>query len=76
MDAVLSLGPVDCDTVFVSCTNWETFCNVPLWGQVAQGRVVSSNQALLWALLRLSGVNAGIGSLGVLAEVSDASLKG
>jgi maleate isomerase len=52
----LELGRGACDAVFVSCTNLRTFGILPQAEDQLGKSVVSSNQALCWHLLRLSGI--------------------
>ncbi len=60
LSAILELGSAGCDAVFASCTNLRTFSVI----REAEGKlrkpVISSNSALLWHMLRLAGVGAGI----------------
>jgi maleate isomerase len=55
-----------CDAVFVSCTSLRTFGVIELLEAELDLRVVSSNLALLWRLLRLSGVDDEVTGLGSL----------
>lgn len=56
----------DCDGVFISCTSLRTLDIIPkLEGEIGKP-VVSSNLALLWHLLRLSGVDDRLPHLGRL----------
>ena len=56
----------DCDAVFVSCTSLRTLRIIPDLEAEVGKPVVSSNLALLWHLLRLSGVDDSVGGLGTL----------
>ncbi len=58
LSAILELGAADCDAVFVSCTNLRTFAIIDDAEKALGKPVVSSNQALLWHMLRLAGVDA------------------
>ncbi len=58
LSAILELGATDCDAVFASCTNLRTFSIIDDAETVLGKPVISSNQALLWHMLRLAGVNA------------------
>lgn len=67
LDAIIALGShSDCDGVFVSCTSLRV-ANVILKAEQHLGKpVISSNQALAWHLLRLSGVNKNLTQFGCL----------
>ncbi len=56
----------DCDGVFVSCTSLRTLDLIPKIEAEIGKPVVSSNLALLWHLLRLSGVDDQLPHLGRL----------
>ncbi len=67
LKAMIEVGShSDCEVVFASCTNLRTFGVL----QEAEDRlnkpVISSNQALLWHLLRLSGYQKPLGGYGRL----------
>jgi maleate isomerase len=56
----------ECDGIFLSCTNWRTLDSIEALEQELGKPVTSSNQATLWAALRLAGVKdplPGFGSL-------------
>jgi maleate isomerase len=54
--AVIEAGKAEgVEAVFVSCTNLQTFEIIDYGEHVLDLPVVSSNQALLWHMLRLSG---------------------
>lgn len=56
------------DVLFVSCTNLRTFRWIERW-ETALGRpVVTSNQAMLWMLLGLAGIDDAVGGLGRLLD--------
>ncbi|MCP5089126.1 MAG: Asp/Glu racemase [Rhodobacteraceae bacterium] len=58
LEAVLSIGShSDCDGVFVSCTSLRTVAMINKAERQLGKPVVSSNQALAWHLMRLSGHN-------------------
>lgn len=59
----------NCDAVFVSCTSLRSFRNIASLEVELGIPVVSSNQALLWHLLRLAGVGDNIETLGQLFEL-------
>lgn len=56
----------DCDGVFVSCTSLRTLDLIPAMEAEIGKPIVSSNQALLWHLLRLGGVNEPLAGMGRL----------
>ncbi len=47
-----------CDAVFVSCTNLRSFGIIEAAEQAVGVPVISSNQALIWHMLKLAGVDA------------------
>ncbi len=47
-----------CDAIFVSCTNLRTFGIIEAAEAAVNVPVISSNQALIWHMLKISGVNA------------------
>lgn len=55
-----------CEAVFVSCTSLRSYRNIASLEDELGIPVVSSNQALLWHLLRLAGVGDNVESLGQL----------
>lgn len=56
----------DCDGVFISCTSLRTFSFVQALEDEIGKRVVSSNLALSWDLLRLAGIADELSGLGKL----------
>ena len=58
LDAILKVGNADlCDGVFVSCTSLRTL-DILATAEARLGKpVVSSNQALAWHMMRLSGMS-------------------
>ena len=57
LDAILKAGNSDlCDGVFVSCTSLRTLDILSHAESVLGKPVVSSNQALAWHMMRLSGI--------------------
>ena len=57
LDAVLKAGSSDlCDGVFVSCTSLRTLDILSHAEGMLGKPVVSSNQALAWHMMRLSGI--------------------
>jgi len=52
----LSVNSSDCDGVFLSCTNWPTLKIIEALEKEIGKPVTSSNQATLWAALRMAGV--------------------
>ena len=66
-NAIIALGShKDCEGVFVSCTSLRV-TNIILKAERHLGKpVISSNQALAWHLLRLSGVDQELTHFGCL----------
>ncbi len=59
LDAVVSVGSrEDCDGVFVACTGLRALPVIPMAEARLGKPVVSSNQALAWHLMRLTGIGA------------------
>ena len=56
----------DCDAAFLSCTSLRSFSIIPKLEAELGIPIVSSNQAFLWHLLRLAGVDDHIENLGQL----------
>ena len=56
----------DCDGVFVSCTNLRVISLIREAESIIGKPVTSSNHALAWHLLRLSGINDTLENLGTL----------
>ncbi len=59
----------DCDAVFVSCTSLRTFDFLDQLEQDIGKPVVSSNQALIWKLLRLAGIEDRVQNRGRLLRL-------
>jgi maleate isomerase len=60
LEAIESAAKIsDCDAVFASCTNLRSFGILEEAERRAGCPVISSNQALLWHLLKLAGLHAG-----------------
>ncbi|MHA7224245.1 maleate cis-trans isomerase family protein [Arthrobacter sp. RHLT1-20] len=68
--AILQVGRSSpCDAVFVSCTNLRTL-DILERAEVSLGKpVISSNQALAWHMLRISGINDPIPGYGRLLRL-------
>ncbi|MGY2747619.1 maleate cis-trans isomerase family protein [Arthrobacter sp. UYCu723] len=68
--AILQVGQSSpCDAVFVSCTNVRTL-DILERAEATLGKpVISSNQALAWHMLRLSGINDSIPGYGQLLRL-------
>lgn len=60
----------DCDAIFVSCTSLRAFGIIAELEAELGKPVVSSNQALLWRLLRLAGVDDAIPGFGALLQTA------
>jgi len=58
LEAMRAVGAGGCDAVFASCTNLRTFGVIAAAEAELGVPVVSSNQALLWHMLGLAGVDA------------------
>lgn len=65
---VMELEYAKADGVFTSCTNFATADIIEKLERVTQRRVVSSNTATLWAMLRTCQVSAEIKGFGGLLE--------
>lgn len=65
---VMGLECAGADGVFVSCTNFATADIIEKLERVTQKRVVSSNTATLWAVLKKCQVSAEIKGFGSLLE--------
>ncbi|MCW2763704.1 MAG: hypothetical protein JWR85_3905 [Marmoricola sp.] len=68
-----------CDAVFVSCTNMRTLDVLERAEAILRKPVISSNQALAWHMLRLSGIDDpihGYGRLLRLGSTTDAGPGG
>lgn len=70
LEAILKVGRSSpCDAVFVSCTNVRTL-EILERAEAALGvPVISSNQALAWHMLRLSGINDPVSGYGELLRL-------
>ncbi|WP_427008624.1 maleate cis-trans isomerase family protein [Pseudarthrobacter sp. H2] len=68
--AILQVGRSSpCDAVFVSCTNLRTL-EILERAEVSLGKpIISSNQALAWHMLRISGINDPIPGYGRLLQL-------
>jgi maleate cis-trans isomerase len=62
----LAVNAPDCDGIFLSCTNWRTLDLIEPLEQELGKPVTSSNQATLWAALRMAGVKDPLPSFGSL----------
>ena len=69
LDAVVELGASDCDAVFTSCTNLRAFAVIEDAEAKIGKPVISSNSALAWHMLRLSGVTGPLQGPGRLYAV-------
>lgn len=68
--AILQVGQSSpCDAVFVSCTNVRTLDILERAEASLEKPVISSNQALAWHMLRLSGINDSIPGYGQLLRL-------
>jgi maleate cis-trans isomerase len=54
------------DAVFISCVNWHTFEIIDRLERELQKPVITSNQATIWNMLRMAGVNDRIKGYGRL----------
>ncbi|MCP4958959.1 MAG: hypothetical protein GY925_06765 [Actinomycetia bacterium] len=70
LEEAVKLGSGDCDAVFISCTGLCAAGVVQRIEDELGKPVVTSNQALSWAMLRASGVNEPIEGLGQLFTVA------
>lgn len=70
-EAALTVGRGEsCDAVFLSCTNLRTIEIIEDLEQKLDRPVISSNSALIWALLRHAGINDSLPDLGKLGKVN------
>ena len=70
LSAIIDIGKSkNCDGVFVSCTNLKTASIIDSAEKRLQKPVTSSNHALAWHMLRLSGINYNIMGLGALFRI-------
>ena len=69
-EAILKVGQsAPCDAVFVSCTNVRTL-DILERAEASLGKpVISSNQALAWHMLRLSGIDDALPGYGQLLRL-------
>lgn len=69
-DAVLKVGrAIDCDAVFVSCTNLRAASVIEACEGELGKAVVSSNLALAWHMLRLAGIADSLPNRGQLFRI-------
>lgn len=67
LEAIQTVGArEDCDGVFVSCTSLRVLSVIARAEDAIGKPVISSNQALAWHLLRLSGMDGGSSAGGML----------
>ena len=52
LKAIIDIGRNDVDAIFISCTNLKTFNIIDKAEKVLQKPVISSNQALIWHMLK------------------------
>lgn len=64
--AALSVNTPDAEGLFLSCTNWPALGAIERLERELNKPVASSNQASLWAALRLAGMNDPVPGLGRL----------
>lgn len=64
----LSVHTSDCDGIFLSCTNWPTLKVIDSLEREVKKPVTSSNQASLWAAVRLAGMKDPVPGLGRLFQ--------
>lgn len=74
-DAARQVDHRDADAVFISCTAWRTFEVIPRLETELAKPVITSNQATLWACLKVLGCGAAP-ALGQLMERSGPSYEG
>ena len=69
LEAIENVSKIsECDAVFASCTNLRTYGILEEAEQRAGCPVISSNQALLWHLLKLAGRKSDGGGHGALCK--------
>lgn len=71
VDRVIEADTALVDVVFLSCANLRGFEAVATLEARLGKPVVTSNQAVLWALLRLAGSNAGVAGGGRLFAITE-----
>ena len=64
----------DADAIFISCTNFRTIDVLQELEQDLGKPALSANQATVWDLLRLSGINPVNKKYGTLFQLEDRSL--
>ena len=52
LKAIIDIGRNDVDAIFISCTNLKTFNIIDKAEKILQKPVISSNQALIWHMLK------------------------
>ena len=57
LKAIIDIGRNDVDAIFISCTNFKTFNIIDKAEKVLQKPVISSNQALIWHMLKPLKIN-------------------
>ena len=57
LKAIIDIGRNDVDAIFISCTNLKTFNIIDKAEKVLQKPVISSNQALIWNMLKPLKIN-------------------
>ena len=57
LKAIIDIGRNDVDAIFISCTNLKTFNIIDKAEKVLQKPVISSNQALIWHMLKPLKIN-------------------
>lgn len=60
-ELALRVDSPQADCVFISCTNWRTVENLRNLQRVLAKPVISSNQALMWAMLKAGGLAEPLG---------------
>ena len=65
---VMELGYAEAEGIFISCTNFATASIIEKLERITQKKVVSSNTATLWAMLKKCGVSIEIKGFGRLLE--------
>jgi len=64
----LAVNSPQCDGIFLSCTNWRTLHIIEALEEELGKPVTSSNQATLWAALRMAGMKEPLPGLGRLLQ--------
>ena len=57
LKAIIDIGRNDVDAIFISCTNLKTFNIIDKAEKILQKPVISSNQALIWHMLKPLKIN-------------------